>query len=63
MPVRLIVDQDTCIGSGECTALDPDAIELDEDGLARPLVAELAEDRARQLCDVCPTGALSIAEA
>jgi ferredoxin len=60
MTVRLIVDEDVCIGSGECVAEDPDAIELDDTGCARVLIAELEEDRAGNLCDVCPVGALSI---
>ena len=61
MNVHVIVDEDTCIGSGECVALDPEAIELDENGVARVLVAELEEGRAKRLCDICPVGALSIA--
>ena len=40
MMVRLIVDLNSCIGSAECVALDPDAIELDNDGLAQPLLPE-----------------------
>jgi ferredoxin len=60
MPVHLIVDEDVCIGSGECVAEDPEAIELDDTGCARVLIAELDEERAGNLCDVCPVGALSI---
>jgi ferredoxin len=60
MTVRLIVDPDVCIGSGECVAEDPEAIELDDTGCARVLINELDEDRAGTLCDVCPVGALSI---
>lgn len=60
MSVHVIVDPDTCIGSGECVAEDPDAIEIDDSGCARMLIAELDEDRAQHLCDVCPVGALSI---
>jgi ferredoxin len=59
--VQLIVDPDTCIGSGECVAEDPDAIEIDEDGCARVLLPEMDEARARRICDVCPVGALSVA--
>jgi ferredoxin len=59
MMVRLIVDLNSCIGSAECVALDPGAIELDNDGLAQPLLPELEEHRAQQICDVCPIGALS----
>ena len=60
MLVHVTVDPDACIGSAECVALEPDAVELDEHGTARMLVAELEEERALQLCDVCPIGALSI---
>ncbi len=62
MSVRLIVDPDTCIGSAECVALDPEAIELDEAGLARVLVLELDEERAASICNACPVGALSVAD-
>lgn len=60
MSVHLIVDPDACIGSGECVALDPEAVELTEGGTARVLVAELEEQRADDLCNVCPIGALSV---
>lgn len=60
MLVRLIIDPDACIGSAECVALDPEAVELDEHGTARTLVPELEEERAQQLCDACPVGAISI---
>ena len=61
MLVRVIVDPDACIGSAECVALDPEAVELDERSTARVLVPELEEARAKELCDTCPVGALSIA--
>ena len=61
MLVQLIVDPDACIGSAECVAAEPDTVELDEHGTARLLVPELDEERARELCDTCPVGALSIA--
>ncbi len=60
MTVRLIVDEDVCIGSGECVAEDPAAITLDDSGLARVLIPDLDEDRAGRICDACPVGALSI---
>jgi ferredoxin len=61
MLVLVTVDQDSCIGSAECVAFDPEVIELDEDGIAQMLVSELDERRAKELCDTCPVGALSIA--
>jgi ferredoxin len=58
--VRVIVVPDSCIGSAECVAFDPESIELDENGTARLRVAELEESRAEELCDTCPVGALLI---
>jgi ferredoxin len=60
MSVRLIVDADGCIGSGECVAEDPQAIEIDDSGCARVLIGAMDEARAQHLCDVCPVGALAI---
>jgi ferredoxin len=60
MLVQLIVDPDACIGSGECVALAPEAIELDGQGIADVIVSEIEEERAKLLCDTCPVGALSM---
>ena len=60
MFLSVTVDPDACIGSAECVALDPEAVKLDEHGTAQVLLPELEAERARQLCDACPTGALSI---
>lgn len=61
MSVHIVVDTDICIGSGECTSLDPGAIELDQ-GLARVLIDPIEEERAERICDACPVGALTIEE-
>ena len=61
MAVKIIVDEFTCIGSGECVAHDPEAIALDESGIAYLLLGELAEVRAAAICNVCPVSALSMA--
>ena len=61
MLVQLIVDQDACIGSGECVALEPEVMELDTQGIAQVIVPELDEERAKDLCDTCPVGAISLA--
>jgi len=61
MLVQLIVDPDACIGSGECVALEPEAIELDAQGIAEVTAPELDEVRAKAVCDACPVGAISIA--
>ena len=57
---RVIVDEDLCIGSGECIAEDPEVMELDEHGCARVLVANIEDDRAQRICDACPVGALTV---
>ncbi len=58
MAVQIIVDEFACIGSGECVAEDPEAIAIDESGVAYMLVGELAEDRATRICKSCPVDAL-----
>ncbi len=60
MLVHLIIDPDACIGSGECVAIDPDAVELDDQGSAHLLIDQLEEERAQRLCDACPMSAISI---
>jgi ferredoxin len=59
MSVHIIVDPDICIGSGECVAVDPEAVELDQ-GCAHVLVDPLEEARAERICDACPVGALTL---
>jgi len=61
MLVQMISDPDACIGSAECVALDPEAVRLDEYGIAEMILSEIEEERAKALCEVCPVGALSIA--
>ena len=60
MLVRIAIDSDACIGSGECVAVDPEAVELDDQGSAHLLVGQLDEDRAKRLCVACPMSAISI---
>lgn len=60
MSVRVMVDVDSCIGSGECVAVDPAAVQIDDTGCARMLIDELDDDRAAHLCAACPVGALYI---
>jgi ferredoxin len=60
MLVHATIDPDACIGSGECVAIDPEAVELDNHGTARLLVDQLEKTRAERLCDACPLSAISI---
>jgi ferredoxin len=59
--VAIEIDADTCIGSGACASLEPDAVEDVGDGSsrARPGV-RLSWARAEALCRACPSGALRI---
>ena len=59
MDMQLIIDPDICVGYGECVALDPDAVELDDGGCAHPRIAVLAADRAERICAACPVGAIT----
>jgi ferredoxin len=61
MAVTIIVDEFTCIGSGECVAHDPEAMALDDSGIAYTRIGELDEARATGICNSCPVSALSMA--
>ncbi len=58
--VKLIIDPDTCVGYGECVAVDPEAVELTADGCARATIANLDAARADQICAACPVGAITL---
>lgn len=63
--VSMVVDEDTCIGIGQCELLEPDVFRLgDEDAISRVVDgAGLPRARALELVDRCPSGAISIREA
>ncbi|PRB43501.1 ferredoxin [Arthrobacter sp. MYb23] len=63
--MRVFVDQIKCTGHGVCEELAPDAFLIEDDGIARVLIAEvqgatLAEVQAA--CAQCPTQAITLAE-
>ena len=62
MDVILSIDGEQCVGYGECVGVDPDAVELDDQGCARLLVTRIDVSRARALCAACPTSAISLQE-
>ncbi len=66
MSIRITIDEDLCVGSGDCARIAPDAFEVNEEaGLAvvrsgtSDLPLALLEDAAYQ----CPTGAITIEQA
>ncbi len=61
--MRILLEADKCIGSGNCEMLAPDVFEVRDDMLCHVLVdepgTELAED-AELAVEACPTRALRL---
>jgi ferredoxin len=59
--VRVIVDRDRCIGSGNCVYWAPASFELDDEGLSVPVVPAVDTLQAlRVAADGCPTRAITL---
>ena len=59
--MKVTVDQDVCVGSGNCEATAPDVFEV-RDNKAHvkvDTVPEGQEDKVKEAEDGCPTGAIS----
>ena len=59
------VNKDICIGCGACCAIEPDAFELEDDGLAVCKLDEIKEEKKENVMDAadsCPTGAIEVEE-
>lgn len=64
--LRVTVDPDRCVGSGDCAFVAPAAFEVDEDsGIARVLPGAAHSDRVRldRAAHSCPTGAVRLTDA
>lgn len=60
--VRVLVDENICIGIGLCVEREPDAFELGDDAISRPVDGVwLSLERAERVCRECPSGAISVA--
>jgi len=60
--VFIAIDQDVCVGVGKCEELEPNAVELGDSAVSRPLPGiALTRERAEQLVKNCPSGAISVA--
>jgi ferredoxin len=64
--MKVVVDQDKCVGAGQCVLLAPEVFDQrDEDGVVVLLQenppAEL-HDAVRQAAQVCPALAIELAE-
>lgn len=63
--VTMTVNQDVCIGSGQCEMLEEETFLVDDDTVIAGVIgsAMLPLDRAQKVIDTCPTQAISIAVA
>jgi ferredoxin len=59
--VAIEIDENRCVGIGVCVDTEPDAVILDDEAISRPVEGiRLRRERAQRLCDLCPSGAISI---
>lgn len=62
MTLRIEIDRDVCMGSGNCLFWAAGVFDLDDDGVAVVLDPNAApEDRILLAAEGCPTRAISIA--
>ncbi|WP_420639956.1 ferredoxin [Candidatus Poriferisocius sp.] len=62
--VRMAVDQDRCIGGGQCEMLEPEAFALDDETVVSSVIGNglLPRHRAEVVVDRCPGRAITIIE-
>lgn len=63
--MRVMVDQVKCTGHGICEELAPDVFEIDDDGIAQVMIAEVhgaALADVQAACVRCPTQAITLLE-
>lgn len=60
--VKLRINDEVCLGVGQCELLEPETFELDDDeGMAHVKgEGKLPRARAEAVADRCPSGAISI---
>ena len=60
--MKVIVNQEACIGCGACQAISENVFELNDDGLSTVKVDEVKDEDVESVNDAiesCPTGAIS----
>ncbi len=58
------IDRLLCVGFGDCLDEAPEALVLDDEGIATftPAAGKLARERVLAACRVCPVDAISVHE-
>jgi ferredoxin len=64
MTIKVIVDEDKCIGCNTCPLIDPDTFELDTTSYKAKVKKqpETITDKVKNATESCPVGAISIVE-
>lgn len=62
--VKMVVNQETCIGAGQCEMLEEETFLLDDDTVIAGVIGTglLSSDRAQVLVDTCPSQAISFVD-
>ncbi|MGY5075223.1 ferredoxin [Streptomyces griseus] len=62
--MRISVNRDLCIGSGNCARMAPEIFDQDDNGLVTLLVTDpgAAYARVRQASTICPVGAVNLSQ-
>jgi ferredoxin len=59
--LRIVIDRERCVGSGNCLYWAPGTFDLDDDGVSTVVDADGDdEDRIRVAAEGCPTRAISV---
>ncbi len=61
--LRVVVDNDSCIGAGQCEMLEAETFLIDDDTMISSVIGTgmLPRERALQVVERCPGRAISIA--
>ena len=60
--MKVVVNQDNCIGCGACEAICPEVFNLNDDGLSTVICdnfENIDEDSVTEAVENCPTNAIS----
>jgi len=57
---KVKVNQEVCIGCGQCTMICPDCFELNEDGKSQVKVEDCTCENVMEAKDDCPVKAISV---